>query len=157
EATTVRGGSQVRSIRTTAWRARMARFVLAGGAGAAAFLGLTVAGGAGTAPAGAFLASTAAASVPTPTIQGPIEPSSGISFLGSTLFSPATVGYEQSEFFLSGTATAYKNSAPLTKNGKWHVSPEATAPYTTRIVVYRPIDAAHFDGTVVVEWLNVTG
>ena len=29
-------------------------------------------------------------------------------------------------------------------------------PYKTRIVVYRPIDPKHFDGTVVVEWLNVT-
>ena len=76
---------------------------------------------------------------------------------GSTLFPPSTVGYEQSEFFLSGTATAYKSNAPLTKDGKWHVTPQTTAPYTTRVVVYRPIDPAHFDGTVVVEWLNVTG
>ena len=34
---------------------------------------------------------------------------------------------------------------------------QTTAPYTTRVVVYRPIDASKFDGTVVVEWLNVTG
>jgi len=125
-------------------------------------LPLTTAGGP-TAPAGASVAATstvapvATTSVPTPTIDGPILPSTGISFLGSTLFPPSTVGYEQSEFFLSGTATAYKSNAPLTKSGKWHVTPETTAPYTTRVVVYRPIDAAHFDGTVVVEWLNVTG
>ena len=36
-------------------------------------------------------------------------------------------------------------------------TPETTAPYKTRIVVYRPTDPARFDGTVVVEWLNVTG
>jgi hypothetical protein len=95
--------------------------------------------------------------VPTPTIQGPILPSSGISYLGSTTFDPSVVGYEQSEFFLSGTATAYKSNEPLTRNGKWHVTPQTTAPYKTRMVVYRPIDRSKFDGTVVVEWLNVTG
>lgn len=109
--------------------------------------------GIGTAPAMAASSN----SVPTPTVEGPILPSSGISYLGSTLFNPSAVGYEQSEFFLSGTATAYKSATPLTKNGRWHVTPEATAPYKTRIVVYRPADAKRFDGTVVVEWLNVSG
>lgn len=115
------------------------------------------AGAARRAMAGSALHRTVTASAPVPTVQGPVLPSSGISFLGSTLFAPATVGYEQSEFFLSGTATAYTSDAALTKNGRWHVTPGATAPYTTRIVVYRPADPARFDGTVVVEWLNVTG
>jgi hypothetical protein len=107
--------------------------------------------------ANAIVAATGNASVPSPTVQGPIMPTSGISFLGSTLFSPSKVGYEESEFFLSGTATAYTSKNALTKDGKWHVTPASTAPYTTRIVVYRPIDAKKFDGTVDVEWLNVTG
>ncbi len=102
-------------------------------------------------------AAVASSQVPTPKVQGPILPSSGISYLGSTTFNPSVVGYEQSEFFLSGTATAYKSSQPLTKDGKWHVTPQTTAPYTTRVVVYRPVDPSKFDGTVVVEWLNVTG
>ena len=102
-------------------------------------------------------AAVASSQVPTPTVQGPILPSSGISYLGSTTFDPSVVGYEQSEFFLSGTATAYKSSQPLTKDGKWHLTPQSTAPYTTRVVVYRPVDPTRFDGTVVVEWLNVTG
>jgi Alpha/beta hydrolase domain len=101
-------------------------------------------------------AAAATPPVPTPTIKGPILPTSGISFLGSTTFAPSAVGYEESEFFLSGTATAYRNTTRLTKNGRWNVKPAATAPYETRIVVYRPIDATRFDGTVVVEWLNVT-
>ncbi len=99
---------------------------------------------------------TVKASVPSPTIEGPILPSSGISFLGSTDFAPSNVGYEQSEFFLSGTATSYTSTAPLSKNGRWDVKPATTAPYKTRIVVYRPVNPAHFDGTVVVEWLNET-
>src|ERR687893_338946 len=31
------------------------------------------------------------------------------------------------------------------------------APYTSRIVVNRPVDARDFNGTVIVEWLNVSG
>jgi hypothetical protein len=101
-------------------------------------------------------AGATASPVPTPTIEGPIAPSSGISFIGSTTFPISEVGYEQSEFFLSGTATAYKSVTRLTKNGRWKVTPETTAAYKTRIVVYRPINPKRFDGTVVVEWLNVT-
>jgi hypothetical protein len=66
------------------------------------------------------------------------------------------VGYEQSEFFLSGKATSYTSATPLTKNGLWDVKQAKKAAYKTRIVVYRPINPKHFDGTVVVEWLNVT-
>jgi len=32
----------------------------------------------------------------------------------------------------------------------------ATAPYVTRLLVRRPLDPARFNGTVIVEWLNVT-
>ena len=95
-------------------------------------------------------------SVPSPSIEGPVAPSSGISFLGSTLFSLSQVGYEQSEFFLSGKATSYTSATPLAKSGQWEVRPATTAPYKTRVVVYRPINPKRFDGTVVVEWLNVT-
>ncbi len=107
-------------------------------------------------PAVAGATTAGGGSVAVPNIEGPILPSSGISFEGSTLFPLSKVGYEQSEYFLSGTATAYKSSRPLTQNGRWHVEPETTASYKTRVVVYRPINPKRFDGTVVVEWLNVT-
>jgi hypothetical protein len=100
---------------------------------------------------------TLAADVPSPTVKGPILPTSGISFLGSTLFPLAQVGYEESEYFISGTATSYGSAHKLTKNGRWHVVPAHHAAYTTRVIVYRPIDASRFDGTVAIEWLNVTG
>jgi hypothetical protein len=98
-----------------------------------------------------------AANVPSPTVKGPILPTSGISFLGSTLFPLSQVGYEESEFFISGTATSYTSAHKLTSNGRWHVVPAHHAAYTTRVIVYRPIDPSKFDGTVGVEWLNVTG
>jgi hypothetical protein len=108
------------------------------------------------APAGAAMAASSG-SVPSPTVQGPILPTSGISFLGSTLFQLSQVGYEESEYFLSGTATSYTSATPLAKDGKWHVTAATTAPYTTRVIVYRPLDPKRYDGTVDVEWLNVTG
>ena len=76
-------------------------------------LTLTLAG-----PGGVAGAAPSGVPVPSPTVDGPILPSSGISFLGSTLFSPSTVGYEESEFFLSGTATSYTDTSPLTNNGQ---------------------------------------
>ena len=89
-----------------------------------------------------------------------VPPVGGGAILPANLngFDLAQVGYEQSEFFLAGRATAYTPTAPLTSNGKWSVAPSsATAAYKTRVVVYRPIDPQKFNGTVVVEWLNVSG
>jgi hypothetical protein len=76
---------------------------------------------------------------------------------GFTSFDPAVVGYEQSEVFLSGTASAYAMTAPVHNDGKYSAVATSTAPYTTRAVVMRPINRRRFNGTVVVEWLNVSG
>ncbi len=111
---------------------------------------------AGPAAAGAA-PSSVAASVPRATVTGPVTGGKGINLAGTTSFDLSSVGYEQSEYFLSGTASAYTSASPLTPNGRWSVTPASTAPYTTRMVVYRPIDPKRFDGTVVVEWLNVSG
>jgi hypothetical protein len=63
----------------------------------------------------------------------------------------------QSEFFLDGTADAYTSDTPLTSDGRWTVEPTSPAHYRTRLVVNRPLDPRDFNGTVVVEWLNVSG
>jgi Alpha/beta hydrolase domain len=76
---------------------------------------------------------------------------------GFTAFDPPVVGYEQSEVFLSGMASAYEPTSPLATDGKYSAAPASTEPYTTRAVVMRPIDPNRFNGTVVVEWLNVSG
>lgn len=83
-------------------------------------------------------------------------PDEGDLFLLSTTFDLADVGYQQREYFLSGTATAFGNLNELTSDGAWEAEPAGSADYRTRVVVYRPIDAADFSGTVLVEWLNVT-
>ena len=95
--------------------------------------------------------------VPIPDIEGPITGGIGKPLLATTTFDLADVGYAQSEHFISGIATAYTNVGPLPVDGRWTVTAGAKAAYKTRILAYRPIDAAQFNGTVIVEWLNVTG
>ena len=98
-------------------------------------------------------------SAASPQVSGPISGGLGvISPANLNGFDLGRVGYQESEYQIQGTATAY--TAPggsLTGDGKWAVTPGATAPYTTRAVVYRPTDARAFNGTVIVEWMNVSG
>ena len=75
--------------------------------------------------------------------------------LGS--FELSTLGYQVEEFFVSGTATSYRLPGEVPSDGKWEVVRAGTAPYATRMVVVRPTDPKKFNGTVVVEWLNVSG
>jgi hypothetical protein len=91
-----------------------------------------------------------------PTVTGPVTGGTGKPNLVSTSFELASVGYSSQEYFLSGTAAAYTSSKPLTADGRWSVKPAGTAPYTTRMLVYRPSDPKRFNGTVVVEWLNAS-
>jgi hypothetical protein len=97
-----------------------------------------------------------AAPVKGATVTGPVTGGAGVPRVASTGFDLADVGYVTEEYFLEGTATAYDAAKPLKSDGKWAVKPVSTAPYKTRIVVYRPEKAKDFNGTVVVEWLNVT-
>lgn len=67
-----------------------------------------------------------------------------------------SLGYTTAEYFCTGTANSYTLSGPQTPDGYWQASPDQGRPYTTRIVTALP-DANKFNGTIVVEWLNVTG
>src|SRR6202035_1850867 len=49
----------------------------------------------------------------------------------------AANGYEEHEYFASGTAMAFKADA-MPSDGKWTVTPTTTAGYKTRILVRRP-------------------
>ena len=72
-------------------------------------------------------------------------------------FDIGSVGYVAEEFFISGTASSYGTTGELDPDGRWSVTPSGTADYTTRMVVLTPSDPARFNGTVLVEWLNVSG
>lgn len=96
--------------------------------------------------------------VPNPTLEGPVTGGNGAPFIQSTNFNLAEVGYRQTELFMSGTARAFTNIAPLDEDGFWDAALSgSTVDYKVRIVVYRPIDAQAFNGTVIIEWLNVSG
>lgn len=71
-------------------------------------------------------------------------------------FELSSLGYGAQEFFLTGSATSYVPTAEFGPDGQWPVAPSGAADYVTRMVVLKPADA-RFSGTVVVEWLNVTG
>src|SRR5512143_76905 len=90
-------------------------------------------------------AATARADVPTPTIEGPIS-SPGSAFIQATAIDLSQVGYVQEEYFVSGTASAYANVGALGDDGMWTVQPAATAPYKTRIVVFKPAKPKKFNG-----------
>ncbi len=68
-----------------------------------------------------------------------------------------SVGYVQHEFVAAGTATSYTMDGSPTSDGRWSFVPNTTAPYRTRVLVRAPAKASAFSGTVVVEWLNVSG
>ncbi|MEU6670394.1 alpha/beta hydrolase domain-containing protein [Streptomyces sp. NPDC046727] len=59
------------------------------------------------------------------------------------------VGYVEEEYLVSGTANVYSWPGP----GPAQVR-TAGVPYTTRILVRRPVTSSHFSGTVVTEMLN---
>ena len=61
----------------------------------------------------------------------------------------AASGYVEEEFLASGTSNVYSWPADAPA-----VVRTADAPYTTRVLVRRPAEGAHFSGNVVVEMLN---
>ncbi len=106
----------------------------------------------------ALSAGLAGASAASPSVSGPVSGGLGaIQPPNLNGFDLAQVGYQQSEYFFSGNATAYTGASPLPSDGVWTVTPATTAAYKSRMVVYRPSNPANFNGTVIVEWLNVSG
>jgi hypothetical protein len=107
------------------------------------------------APARASKPSAAAVSSPnvTPAIGG-----AGVPFMLGMFTNFGAIGYHVDEFFVSGNAHSYSSNAPLRTDGKWWIrQSSSTAAYTTRVLVVTPNDSRKFNGTVYVEWLNVSG
>ena len=97
------------------------------------------------------------ASVPAPTVTGPVartspvgDPAHGYPFLATDV-NLASAGYVEQEFHISGQATRY--SAIGTSTG---TVLSTGHPYRTRIVVRRPRSAKAFNGVVLAEWYNVS-
>lgn len=81
--------------------------------------------------------------VPNPTVTGPIG-TKGIRHhaLFDSWFRLGDIGYTDAEYFIHGTAKSLDGTT--------------SAPYTTRIIVTRPLDAGRFNGSVLLDWVNVT-
>jgi hypothetical protein len=89
------------------------------------------------------------------TLTGPITTGHVVEPLTGLPPNLAQYGYVEQEFFASGTASAFgATSTPA--DGRWSIQPTTSASYRTRILVRRPADASRFNGTVVVEWMNVS-
>jgi hypothetical protein len=101
------------------------------------------------------LSGPGAAAVAQPAVTPITAP--GAPFLGLGAFDLGALGYVVEEYIVSGTATSFKLTGEPTADGAWTAQAAGTAPYATRIVVVRPKDPKAFNGTVAVEWLNVTG
>jgi len=98
----------------------------------------------------------AIAATPNPVVVGPVTGGThGFPYMSSAV-DLGEFGYVEEEYRVSGSATAYTSPAPLSADGAWTVTPDGSAPYATRILVRKPIDPRRFNGTVIVEWLNVT-
>jgi hypothetical protein len=105
-----------------------------------------------------LLATGASAAVPDPTIIGPITSPGGAFVTPPSAIDLSDFGYVEEEYFVSGTARAHTAGSALGTDGKWTASPDGeTAAYETRVLVRRPASPKKFNGTVVVEWLNVSG
>jgi hypothetical protein len=70
---------------------------------------------------------------------------------------PLPAGWVEEEYALEGTAVSYASEGALPPDGWFALREDTSADYRTRIVVRRPGTQASFNGTVVVEWLNVSG
>ena len=91
-----------------------------------------------------------------PTVTGPITAGTrGFPFTASAV-DLRSHGYAEQEYFFSGTAHTFTSPQPLTSDGRWHVQPASPAAYKSRMIVRAPIDPRKFNGTVIVEWLNVS-
>ena len=82
--------------------------------------------------------------VPDPFIAGPIQGGIRTGQPYGTTLVPLPQGWVEEEFFISGTARAMADD------------PTDTSVYKTRIQVRRPTDPREFNGTVVIDWNNVT-
>jgi Alpha/beta hydrolase domain len=106
---------------------------------------------AATAPTASSLVATNVPSVtgPIPSTTPPGDPSHDYVFY-ATPMDLKKVGYTEEEFFISGIAKRFTTTNPVAD------SPIGEMPYTTRIVVRRPVNPRQFSGVVVVDWQNVT-
>ena len=105
-------------------------------------------------------ASASLSNVPTPTVTGPVPVTAESTPWASTDKPLSDYGYVEEEFKYSGDAFSYDTTGAIDQTGTKITSggpaDDGAYPFKTRMIVRRPADPGDFNGTVVVEWLNVT-
>jgi Alpha/beta hydrolase domain len=93
------------------------------------------------------------------TSSGPITGGSKGRPFGGSVVDLAAHGYLEEEYFIDGEAAAYALApgAALREDGRWDIVEDRRAEYRSRLLVRRPADPARCNGTVYVEWQNVSG
>lgn len=87
-------------------------------------------------------------------LEGPL---SGDAFLMLGKVDLEAAGYVSEEWFFSSTATSYELEGEAGADGQWQARPAKREGFKTRLVVRRPVDPTRCNGSVYVEWLNVSG
>ncbi|CAN5528330.1 hypothetical protein BH10ACT11_BH10ACT11_03770 [soil metagenome] len=105
-------------------------------------------------------AGAAIGDIETPTVAGPV-PTTATSHPWAATDKPLSdYGYIEQEFTYSGDAFQYDTTGAIDATGTKLVTGgpnnDGKYPYKTRMIVRRPANPADFNGTVVVEWQNVT-
>ncbi len=95
---------------------------------------------------------------PVATLSGPITGgTTGVPFNSMPEDLAARYGYEEHEYFATGTARSFRVAGTWDEQGHWPADAGGpTGDYVTRLVVRRPTDPKRFNGTVVLEWHNVS-
>ena len=78
-------------------------------------------------------------------------------FLGSSSTAPLPAGWVEDERVATGRAVRYRSTADLPADGRFALVEDGEAAFRARVVIRRPAAPDAFNGTVVVEWLNVSG
>ncbi len=91
-----------------------------------------------------FLAVQPSDTVNDPTVTGPTSGGIRTGQPYGTTMVPLQEGWVEEEFFIEGIARTYTTST------------QTETPYKTRILVRRPTDPSEFNGSVILDWNNVT-
>lgn len=94
----------------------------------------------------------------TAVVEGPLTGGNRGRPFAASLQDVAALGYEEVEYVLAGSAKRYRDvdGSTARRDGRWQAQEAGEAPFRTRMLVYRPKDPARFNGTVILNWNNVT-
>ena len=88
------------------------------------------------------------------TVRGPIEGRRPP--FGAPKVDLDALGYVLEEYFLEGETVAYELTDKPTVDGRWEAVEAGVAAYRTRLLVIRPSSPERFNGTVLLNWNNVS-